>query len=272
MTSASQKFPRVVDSDHSTNLYDGLEFKFIAEKAQKTATKPKIKEIELKSRTMFCMTHVTNSLLQDSRPSVEVMLRKMYASGAAWKMDELIFRGTGAGQPLGILGSSALITQAAEGGQAASTIVWPNVLKMWSQLIPALQSKATWFIHPSAVEQVMTMSVPVGTGGSVVMTADQGGGVRPIPKSMLGAPIVWTEHASYLGQKLDILLAVPAAYICGMRKGLSIDVSRHLKFDKNETSFRAEMRIDGQPQIDETLTLRDGTHVVSPFVTLAARN
>ncbi|MBA7611602.1 hypothetical protein ES703_18830 [subsurface metagenome] len=271
MTSATQKFPRVVDTDHSTNLFDGLEFRFIAEKAQKTSTKPKIKEIELKARTVYAMTHVTNSLLQDSRPSVETMLRKMYSSGSSWKMDEMIFRGTGVGQPLGILSSGALITQAKESGQPANTIVWPNVLKMWSQIIPALQSGAFWYIHPSCTEQIMTMNIPVGTGGSAIMV-ETGGGIRPIPRSLLGQPILWTEHASYLGALGDIILAVPAAYICGMRKkGLTIDVSTHLLFDKNETAFRGEMRVDGCAQIDETLKLRDGTHIVSPFVTLEAR-
>ena len=100
---------------------------------------------------------------------------------------------------------------------------------------------------------------------------DTGGGIRPIPKTLLGQPIIWTEHCSYLGAKGDIILAVPGAYCVGIRKGLTIDVSRHLLFDKNETAFRGEMRIDGQPQIDETLKLRDGTHTVSPFITLAVR-
>ena len=126
------------------------------------------------------------------------------------------------------------------------------------------------YIHPSCTEQIMSMDVPVGTGGSAVMV-DAGGGIRPIPRNMLGAPIIWTEHCSYLGALGDIILAVPSAYVVGMRKGLTIDASKHVLFTKNETAFRGEMRVDGQPQIDETLTLRDGTHTVSPFVTLAAR-
>jgi HK97 family phage major capsid protein len=270
MSSATQKFPRLIDTDHSTNLFDGLLFRFTAEKATKTETKPKIAQIELKARTLYALTYITNSLLQDARPSVEIMLRRMYASGSSWKMDEQIFRGTGVGSPLGILLSGALITQNKEAGQAASTIYWPNITKMWSQIIPALQSKAIWYIHPSCTQQIMSMDVPVGTGGSAVMV-DAGGGIRPIPKNMLGTPIIWTEHCSYLGALGDIILAVPAAYIVGMRKGLTIDASKHVLFTKNETAFRGEMRVDGQPQIDETLTLRDGTFEVSPFVTLEER-
>ena len=270
MKSSTQKFPRIIDTDHSTNLFDGLLFRFVAEKGSKTDTKPKVAEIELKARTLYAMTYVTNQLLQDSRPSAEKMLRKMYTNGSAWKMDEQIFRGTGAGSPLGILGSGGLITQAKESGQAASTIVWKNVVKMWSQLIPALQSQAVWYIHPSCTESIMDMNVTVGTGGGPVMV-EAGAGVRPIPRQLLGAPIQWTEHCNYLGALGDIILAVPAAYVVGIRKGLTIDVSTHLRFDKNETAFRGEMRIDGQPQIDETLKLRDGTHIVSPFIVLEAR-
>ena len=270
MTSATQKFPRIIDTDHSTSLFDGLIFKFVAEKATKTETKPKLAQIELKARTLYAMTFVTNQLLQDAQPSCELMLRNMYASGASWKMDEQIFRGTGAGSPLGILGSAGLITQAKEAGQAASTIEWPNITKMWSQLIPALQPQAFWYIHPSCTEQVMSMDLPVGTGGSAIMV-ETGGGIRPIPKTLLGQPIIWTEQCSYLGALGDIILAVPAAYVVGIRKNLTIDVSKHLRFDTNETAFRGELRIDGQPQIDETTKLRDGTQVVSPFITLAER-
>lgn len=270
MKSATQKFPRIVDTDHSSNLFDGLEFKFIAEKATKTTSQPKIAQIELKARTLYAMTAVTNQLLQDSGPSVEMMLRKMYVNGTSWKMDEQIFRGTGAGSPLGILNSDGLITVAKEAGQAASTIVWENVTKMFSQLIPSLMGKAVWYVHPSCIPQIMQMAVVIGTGGGAVMV-ETGGGVRPIPKQMMGIPVVYTEHCSYLGTLGDIILAVPTAYIVGIRKGLAVDLSTHLLFDKNETAFRGELRIDGQPQINEKLTLRDGTHEVSPFITLAAR-
>jgi len=271
MTSSTQKFPVVLDTDHSSNfLYESLKMFWVGEKSSKTESKPKLGQIELKARTITGLTYVTNQLLQDSSPSAEKLLRLLFANAYSWSMDEAIFRGTGAGQPLGILNSGALITVSKENGQAAGTVIWENVLKMWSQLIPAMMGKAFWYMHPSLIPEVMTMSQSIGTGGSNIYV-EAGGAIRPVPQTLLGRPVIWTEHCNYLGQKGDVILAVPSAYLLGIRQDLSVATSTHIRFDKNETAFRIEARGDGQPQLDSTLTLRDGTHTVSPFITLEAR-
>jgi len=57
----------------------------------------------------------------------------------------------------------------------------------------------------------------------------------------------------------------------GMRKKLAVDVSIHLKFEYNQTAVRFVIRADGMPQLDDPLTLKDGSTTVSPFVSLKVR-
>jgi HK97 family phage major capsid protein len=114
------------------------------------------------------------------------------------------------------------------------------------------------------------MSLSIGTAGAAMMLA--GGAIAPLPESIFGRPIIWTEHCSNLGDVGDIILVHPRSILLGLRKDLTVEGSIHKYFDTNETLFRIEARLDAQPIVNEKLTLRSGGGFqVSPFVTLAER-
>jgi len=271
MTEREQKFPRVVDSDHSSNeVFGGIIFRWKDEKATKEESEPKLGEVTLRANTCASLCKITNQLLEDSRPPIQRALNQLFADAFGWTLDNALIRGTGAGQPLGILNSLALIPVPKEGGQAADTILFKNVQKMFARMHPALRGESVWLISPSAQEEIYDMSIAIGTGGSSVMLA--GGAIAPLPESIFGQPIIWTEHCSALGDLGDIILAHPKSLLLGLKKDLTIDSSIHVHFVTNETLFRIEARLDAQPIVNEKLTIRSGGGFqVSPFVTLAAR-
>ena len=49
---------------------------------------------------------------------------------------------------------------------------------------------------------------------------------------------------------------------------LQIDVSPHVNFLKNQMTWRVVWRGDGQPWLNTSITLGDGSTKVSPFLTL----
>jgi HK97 family phage major capsid protein len=273
MTQAEEKYPRVIDTDHSAGAtFGGIKFLWIDEKGTKQESEPKLGEITLKSRTACSLCKVTNSLLEDSKPSVEKTLKILFADALSWTLDDVILRGSGAGCPKGILNSAALVTIAKEGGQAADTILFKNIKKMFAAMHPALRDEAIWLISPSAIEQVLDMSMVVGAGGGPLLIPYGGGGIAPIPDKILGRPLIFTEHCSALGDLGDIFFVHPKSYLLGIRKEMTIDASVHVYFQTNCTLFRIEFRGDGQPIQNEKLTIRSGGGFeVSPFVTLAAR-
>jgi HK97 family phage major capsid protein len=69
--------------------------------------------------------------------------------------EDAIVEGTGAGQPLGILNSPALISVAKETGQAAATIVKENVDKMWSRMWARARKNAIWLINQDIEPQLL---------------------------------------------------------------------------------------------------------------------
>jgi len=79
---------------------------------------------------------------------------------------------------------------------------------------------------------------------------------------------------------MDILLCDFSQYLIGGkagRTGPQMDKSIHLKFDYDETAFRAVMRYDGQPWWSEPLTPKyptggtDNTDELSPFIALSTQ-
>lgn len=273
MTTNVQLFPVIIDEDHSSNLFGGLKFRTIAEKATKGETEPKVGQLKLEAHVIYALTSITNQLLADTKGSAEKMLRKMYTSGVAWEIDRQIFRGVGTGgNLLGILGSGALITKSKESGQSAGTLVYNNCLSMWEGLIPSLESGAVWYFSPTCKKALMSFNLAIGTGGSLAVVAS-GDSVSPVPKTLFGIPVVFTEHCSPIGTLGDVILACPPAFILGVRSPLAIQMNPwgDTAWTKNLTSMRGEMRIAGQSQLDKKLTLRDGATEVSPWIVMETR-
>ncbi|MBA7614398.1 hypothetical protein ES703_21662 [subsurface metagenome] len=273
MTSNTQLFPMIIDEDHSSDLFGGLKFRTIKEKGVKQETEPKVGQLKLEAHVLYALTSITNQLLADTKGSAEKMLRTMYSNGSSWELDKQIFRGLGTGgNLLGILSSGALKTVSKESGQSAGTLKYENCLSMYECLIPSLEGKAVWYFSPSCKKALMSFNIAIGTGGSMAVVAS-GDAVAPVPKTLFGIPIVFTEHCSVIGTLGDCILACPPAYILGIRSPLAIQMNpwSDTAWKGNLTSMRGEMRIAGQSQLDKKLILRDGITEVSPWIVVETR-
>ena len=76
-------------------------------------------------------------------------------------LDDAIFEGNGAGQPLGIMNSPALVTVAAEVGQPANTILFENIVNMWSRAYGRSRPSMAWLINQDIEPQLFAMSLAV---------------------------------------------------------------------------------------------------------------
>jgi len=62
---------------------------------------------------------------------------------------------------------------------------------------------------------------------------------------MLGLPVLFTEKVPAFSSQGDVLLADFSQYAVGLRKEMTLDLSKHLYFDSDETAFRSILRADG---------------------------
>jgi HK97 family phage major capsid protein len=239
------------------------------EAQEKTKSKPKFREIELNLKKLVGLCYATDELLADAS-ALESFIRQAFVAEFGFLLDDAIINGTGAGQPLGILNAGCLVSVDKETGQKADTVVFENVVKMWSRIFPSSQANAIWLINNNVYPQLFQMSMSVGTGGvPVYMPA---GGISNAPYGTLfGRPVIAIEQAATVGDLGDIILADMNGYVLAEKGGIASDMSIHVRFEYDESVFRFVLRVDGQPVRASALTPYKGSATLSNFVGLAAR-
>ena len=263
--------PFVDDFDKSSSWYAGIATYWIGEGAAPTGSKLKFGKYRLQLKKVGALLYATEELLADSPQGFEMMVTTGAGYALAKEIDEQIVNGSGAGQPMGIMNSSALVSVSKETGQAATTILTENVLKMQSRI--SNMSKAVWLINQNCFTQIYTLSLEVGAGSIPAMIVDLRDSTVP---RMLGRPIIWCEHCQSIGTTGDIILTDLSQYNTASKAGqpgIQGQSSIHVKFIEGETTFRFTTRVDGQPMWRDPLTTKHGGTggTVSPFVALATR-
>ena len=270
--SNSIKINGIDETSRASTRYGGIVGYWEDEAAEKTASKPKFRKIELNLKKLIGLCYATDELLSDAS-ALEGVIRQGFVSEFGFLLDDAIVNGTGAGQPLGYMNSGALVTVSKETGQAADTVVAENVIKMYSRIFASSRPKAVWLINQNIEPQLFTMSLAVGTGGiPIYMPA---GGLSGQPYGTLfGRPVIAIEQAASLGDLGDIsLVDLSNGYVLAEKGGISSDMSVHVRFVYDESVFRFVMRVDGQTIRSTTLTPYKGgaSSTQSHFIALEAR-
>ena len=273
MKSTMIKIPYVNGFDESGSLvYGGIQWKWLDELATKTETRPKFGQITLELKKIAGLAYASDEILEDSPMSMENILRNGFRDGLNFALNNVFIRGSGAGQPLGVINAPCLVSVAKEAGQLAATIMFENIVNMYSRIHDT--SGAVWLANQNTLPQLAAMSLAVGTGGAPVWLP--AGGISGAPyDTLMGKPLIWSKHCSTLGTVGDIILADWSQYLVGQKAGQGADgkydTSIHLKFDADQTCFRFVFRIDGQPWWPNYLQTPNSGSTLSPFVVLATR-
>lgn len=246
--------------------WGGVQGYWASEASTVTGSKPKFRKIELQLNKLMALYYATDELLADSS-AMESVLSQAFAEELSFLAVDSIIRGSGAGQPLGILNSGALISQAKESAQAADTIVHENISKMWNRLLAPSRANAVWLINQECEPQLDAMSMAIGTGGTISPLA-----MEYMTKGTLkGRPVMPMEQCAALGDAGDIMLIDPTMYLLATKGAPQMASSMHVQFLYDEMTFRITYRLDGQPVINSPITPYKGANTLSSFVSLAAR-
>ena len=135
MKTATKIFPAWAIGSHADNLYDGVVAYFISEGGSYTETSPKTRDVEMRAKKLGIYCEVNDELLEDG-PNFENDLQDVLTKSLEFYLDYYLIQGLGAKQPIGIINSPSLVSQAAEQGQGQDTIVYQNLKKMYSQMLP----------------------------------------------------------------------------------------------------------------------------------------
>ncbi len=270
MISNEIKIPGVEIGDHGTSLYGGFKAAYVGEGEEIPEENPKARDMTLMAKKLTGRLKLTNELVQDMVGGPEQIIN-ICGQGLAWYRDRAFLKGSGAGQPLGILNAGCTIEIAKLSGQANDTIHYENLTMMLARLHAASFNRSVWICHQSTIPQLMQLFVVHEEGDDTLgshypVLREDGSGFK-----MLTRPVLFTEKSMPLGSRGDVILADLSQYIIGLRQGMRFDLSPHVYFTSDQLAARLIERHDGQPLWDGPLTLEDGSTTVSPFVVLGER-
>jgi HK97 family phage major capsid protein len=269
------ELPYVDETSRATgSRWGGVRVYRTAEADAATASKPKLGRKEIRLEDLKALFYATDRALQDAT-SLESIASKAFASEFAFKIDDEIVRGTGAGECQGILAAASLsglptVSVAKESGQAADTFLQANISKMWARLHPRHKGNAVWLVNHELGPQLDVLSIPAGTGALEPRFVSYGpDGVLRIK----GRPVIEVEQCSAIGDQGDVILADLSQFLLAQKGGIQAASSMHVRFIYDEMTFKWTYRINGMPAWRSAVTPYKGTSgaTLSPFVTLDAR-
>ncbi|MBH1939038.1 phage major capsid protein [Streptomyces sp. AV19] len=264
-------FPAIDSTSNVSSVYGGVVGYWTEEGAALTASQAAFSRIVLDAKKLTAYSEVPNELISDSAISFQAFLDEIFPEALGFYEDIAFIKGSGVGEPLGVLdtNNSAIIAVAKETGQAADTIVWENIVKMYARMLPSSLNRAVWIASNDIFPELATMALSVGTGGSAVWLNN---GVEGPPMTILGRPVIFTEKApGLLGDQGDISFVDFGFYLIGDRQVMSAMSSPHFKFQNDQTAYRIIQRVDGRPWLQSAITPQNNGPTLSPFVQLAAR-
>jgi HK97 family phage major capsid protein len=236
----------------------------LPEAEQMTDSQPKFGLWRVGEIKLVGLVWMTEELIKDA-PMLEKTFTDAFGLETAYALEKEIFRGTGAGQCLGILNSNALITVSKENAQTAKTIVIQNLEKMWQRCWGPSRKTAIWSFNQNAEGQILEAV----KGSRFFDTGDP-------YNTLFGRPLVPMEACSTLGTKGDISLICPSEYGIVKDKVPQIEISSHVNFVTGEIALRYVLKINGQPKWNQPVTPENtdgtGNDTQSPFITLETRS
>lgn len=266
----SLKVRRIVESTRASTLYGGITFTWAAEAADKKSfiSTPKLGELELTAHKLIGGCYVSNELMADY-DNFGAFMTQAFGQALRFEEDYIFIWGSGAGQPLGIMNSGALIQTARRTyGPIGGGVDIADIGFLAGRLLPACWANAVWLVHPSVFTNFDNAA---GANTSTIYNlADM---------ACLGRPVIFTDKCIQTPAVGDIILADFSHYVIADR-GLEISASSEATYDTtngygfltDETFWRVVLRVDGQPIMAAPITPRNGTNTQSAFVTLKAES
>lgn len=258
------RLPTIDSNTTVGSVHGGMVAYWTEESAELVESQARFGSILLEAQKLTGLSAVPNELLMDA-PGFEAFVMSSWPEALRFFEDIAYIRGSGVGEPLGFLGNSATVVQAAVSGQGANTIKAANIFAMYSRMLPSSVGRSVWLVAQNAMPQLFALA---GADNSPLFINNIANGG---PVTILGRPVIFTEKVNALGSQGDIALVDLGMYLIGDRMTMQMARSEHARFTRDQTLFRIISRSDGRPWLNTAITpTYGGNDLLSPFVELNA--
>lgn len=255
--------------DENAPWTGGVQAYWTGEGVAITESKPNFKQASWRLHKLAALVKATDELLEDAT-ALESYIKSSAPAAILHQVNKAIISGNGVAKPMGIISCPFTVTVSKEALQAADTILAENVIKMYSRMLPMSRANAAWYINPAVEEQLRVLK----DGNDQFIYLTPGSQMNQTPyASLLGRPVIpLMAGIPALGDLGDIIFGdLSYYYMIRKASGVKAATSIHLHFDKEITSFRFSLRLDGKCPYQSPVTTEFGAYSMSAFVQLEAR-
>lgn len=250
----------------------GVQVYWVAEADTATAKKPKLREMVLEKKKIMGLAYLTEELQEDA-PAAQAIVSDAFSSELTFVIANAVFRGTGAGQPLGFLNSGATASVTIEGSQTIANTAQSiaiNTSKMMARVPASLWGDVIWLYNQELLPKLAVATI--GSSGAVPVFMGAGGMSGKPYDTIWGRPAFASELCEAEGTVGDIICIAPSQYAVLGGDQTRFSESVHVRFLNDENVLKFTTRVDGAPEWVSTITRFKGGSALSPFVTLGTRS
>ena len=270
MDSLKVPIPAVDETSRVSSIYGGIIAYWTEEGAPLTDSSAKFGQVTLDAKKLTAYAAIPNELFADA-PAFGGFFNNTFPAAIGWFEDIAFLTGDGTDKPLGVMNGAGTLS-VTRTTPASSTIVYNDIVNMYSRLLPQSLDNSVWVASHDAFPQLAELTfTPAGGSTPVPVMLWQMNAVgTPVP-TLLGRPLIRSEKVGPLGSAGDIGLFDFSQYLVGDRQSMSADSSSDYLFGNDKTAFRIIERVDGRPWIQTPLTPHNGSaSTLSPYVILHA--
>jgi len=269
-TNAAELALPVLEQDQAPNvessaLVGGVRLIWREQSADVQESEPRFEQRIFRPHSADAYVAAATELITDAPQALEDTLVSLFGRAYAVLKARVMLRGTGVGQPRGIVGHPAAIsvTRATGGTQVENDT--NTILQMIQRLLPG-SATAVWIAHPFWRSRLMATRL------SETLLYTVNGQSLVYGDTLAGIPIAYSEHLPTVTSAGSLVLADLSYYAMVERASFSVAFSEHVRFLKRQSVWLFGVRVDGAPLVNAPLILADGAgnNTVSPFVEIAA--
>lgn len=258
--------PVIKSEDFSAGKTANVEITNVAEAGTYGEDTPTVGQISLKLYKIGRTVDFSEEVIFGSPIDMGDFISGIFADAAAFKINNLLLKGTGAGECLGIQNSGDLLSIIAEVGQTTDSLVAENIFSMAKKLIPGAWDTSTFLCSIQNIGELLKFHVKLGTAAAKIDVFSETNGKFTI----LGRPCLLSQHMGSLGEAHSIMLCNFKKVAVLTRDGMMIRNDQGLtNFNKDLVRFKFTMYLDSQPMFSNYVTLADG-NTAANFVTVPA--
>ena len=269
-TNAAELALPVLEQDQAPNvessaLVGGVRLIWREQSADVQESEPRFEQRIFRPHAADAYVAASTELITDAPQALEDTLVNLFGRAYAVLKARVMLRGTGVGQPRGIIGHPASISVARSTTGTQVERDTDTILAMIQRLLPG-SATAVWIAHPFWRARLMATRL----AETLLYTVN--GQSLVYGDTLAGIPIAYSEHLPAVTGAGSLILADLSYYAMVERASFSVAFSEHVRFLKRQSVWLFGVRIDGAPLVNAPLILADGAgnNTVSPFVEIAA--